>query len=99
MRTINEVESEMNGCRKEIQELEKRLNELGLEAMEIKYSEKFPIGRDILVDGVKYKIIRYDHNKYYGEIMVSSYKKDGSLSKRITSLYRSEQERAVLLEA
>jgi len=96
MRTTKEVENEMNDCEKKIQEFKERKKELAIELMEIKYSKKFPIGRDVLIDGEKYKIIRYDY-RCFGEVIISNYKKDGSLSKRERQMYYSDQEKAVLI--
>jgi hypothetical protein len=96
LKKINEIDNKMSECEKEIDRLKIRIKELGLEKAELEYSEKFPIGRDLLLKGCKYRIVGYKYS-YESEVEVCKYKKDGNLSERKRTLWGSEERTAVLI--
>jgi len=97
MRTINEINNEMSECKEQAEKLKKRIQELGLEKAEAELSDKFPIGRDILIGENKYRITGYGHD-FLSRVLVCKYNKDGNISKREQILWDSDIRNAVLID-
>lgn len=63
MRTIEEVEKELNDIRQKIDELLAQEYELQKERLEMKFLDKFPIGKRVKYEGIEYEIYKYDGEK------------------------------------
>ena len=98
MKDFDKIDNEICECKKEIERAKKHLYDLRLQRAKLEFSEKFPIGRLVIVDNNKYQIIGYiiEYGQPYVE--VNKIKKDGTPSKMRQKLYSYEREKAVLVD-
>jgi len=60
VRTIEENEKELNELESKIKELIARKYELQKERLEIKYLDKFPVGKRVTLNDIEYEIFEYN---------------------------------------
>lgn len=94
---IKEIDEEIEKKEKLIIVLQEEIKNLKKEKVEMVLSGKFPMGRDVMYLGDRYKIEGYGIEEW-NILYMRKYKKGGDLSIKISEVYGSQLESVFLLE-